>query len=241
MVFRSFDILKLYVKNIRGKSMFRLIGKLIKLGLIISILVGSIIGLLGYFKYKESITEIPIREKVASIIEDENFVPLEEIAPDFTDAIVAIEDHRFYEHGAFDFISLVRATFVNLIAKEVAQGGSTLTQQVAKNLYFNNDQSFIRKVAELFVALDLERIYGKDDILELYVNIIYYGDGNYGIKEASENYFSKTPAELSYDEATLLAGLPQAPSAYALSTNYDRAKQRQSEVIEALTEYRNEY
>ena len=110
-----------------------------------------------------------------------------------------------------------------------------------KNLYFSNDQSFIRKVAELFVAFDLERIYNKDDVLELYVNVIYYGDGNYGIKEASENYFGKVPAGLSYDEATLLAGLPQAPSSYALSSHYDRAKQRQSEVIEALTQYRNEY
>ena len=220
--------------------MFKLIKKLIKLGLIVVILVGSIIGLLGYFKYKEAISEMPIRKEVASIREDTSFVPLEEITPDFTDAIVAIEDHRFYEHGAFDFISLVRATFANLQAKEVTQGGSTLTQQVAKNLYFSNDQSFIRKVAELFVAFDLEKIYNKDDVLELYVNVIYYGDGNYGIKEASENYFDKEPAGLSYDEATLLAGLPQAPSSYALSSHYDRAKQRQSEVIEALTQYRNE-
>ncbi|MEH6946621.1 biosynthetic peptidoglycan transglycosylase [Bacillus sp. JJ634] len=218
--------------------MIRLIKKLIKLGLIIALLIGSIIGLLGYLKYKEAVTEIPLNEKVASIRENENFVSLEEITPDFTDAVVAIEDHRFYKHGAFDFISLVRATFVNLTAKEVAQGGSTLTQQAAKNLYFSNDRTFIRKVAELFVAFDLERIYNKDDILELYVNIIYYGAGNYGIKEASENYFGKIPAELSYDEATLLAGLPQAPSAYALNSNNDRAKQRQSEVIKALTEYR---
>ncbi len=221
--------------------MFRLIKKLIKLGLIVVILVGAMIGSLGYFKYKEVITQIPIREKIESVQENEGFVPLEEITPDFTDAIIAIEDHRFYEHGAFDFISLVRATFANLQAKEVTQGGSTLTQQVAKNLYFNNDQSFIRKVSELFVAFDLEKVYNKDDILELYVNIIYYGDGNYGIKEASEDYFNKTPAGLSYDEATLLAGLPQAPSAYALSSNYDRAKQRQLEVIEALAEYRNTF
>ena len=221
--------------------MFKLIKKLIKLGLIVVILVGLVIGLLGYFKYKEAISEMPIRKVVASIREDTNFVPLAEITPDFTDAIVAIEDHRFYEHGAFDFISLARATFANLRAKEVTQGGSTLTQQVAKNLYFSNDQSFIRKVAELFVAFDLEKIYNKDDVLELYVNVIYYGDGNYGIKEASENYFGKVPARLSYDEATLLAGLPQAPSSYALSSHYDRAKQRQSEVIEALTQYRNEY
>ncbi len=223
---------------VRGKSMFRLIKKLIKLAVIIAILAGSFIVLLGYNSYKKAIEESTIREKIASTTENANFVPLEEITPDFTEAIVAIEDHRFYEHGAFDFISLIRATFINLKAKEVTQGGSTLTQQVAKNLYFSNDQTFIRKVAELFVAFDLERIYGKDDILELYVNIIYYGDGNYGIKEASENYFGKAPAELSYDDATLLAGLPQAPSAYALNSNYHRAKQRQSEVIGALTEYR---
>lgn len=219
--------------------MFRLIKKLIKIGLIIALLAGAIIGLLGYFKYKEAIAEVPIREKAAAIREGENFVPLEEITPDFTDAIVAIEDHRFYNHGAFDVISLVRAVFVNIKAKELTQGGSTLTQQVGKNLYFGNKQSFIRKVAELFVAFDLERIYSKDDILELYVNIVYYGDGHYGVKDASINYFGKTPAQLSYDEATLLAGLPQAPSAYALSSHYNRAKQRQAEVIEALTEYRN--
>jgi membrane peptidoglycan carboxypeptidase len=219
--------------------MFRLIKKLIKIGLIIAILAGAIIGLLGYFKYKEAIAEVPIREKVTAIREDENFVSLNEITPDFTDAVVAIEDHRFYDHGAFDVISLVRAVFVNVKAKELTQGGSTLTQQVGKNLYFGNEQSFIRKVAELFVAFDLERIYSKDDILELYVNIIYYGDGHYGVKEASSKYFGKTPAQLSYDEATLLAGLPQAPSAYALSSHYEKAKQRQAEVIEALKEYRN--
>ncbi len=219
--------------------MFKLIKRLIKIGLIIALLAGVIIGLLGYFKYKEGIAEIPIREKATAIREGENFVPLEEITPDFTDAIVAIEDHRYYNHGAFDLISLGRAVFVNVKAKELTQGGSTITQQVGKNLYFGNKQSFIRKVAELFVAFDLEKIYSKEEILELYVNIVYYGDGNYGVKEASINYFGKTPAQLSYDEATLLAGLPQAPSAYALSTNYNRAKQRQAEVIEALTEYRN--
>ena len=208
------------------------------MALIIAIFIGSLIGLLGYFKYKEAIKAVPIEEKVATIREDSNYTPLDEISSDFTDAIVAIEDRRFYEHGAVDFIALARATFINLREKQVLQGGSTLTQQVAKNIYFSNDQNFVRKVAELFVAYNLEKVYTKDEILELYVNVVYYGDGNYGIKEASENYFGKLPSELSYDEATLLAGLPQAPSAYALSTNYERAKQRQVEVIEALTEYR---
>ena len=218
--------------------MFKLFKKLIKLALIIAILIGSFIGLLGYFKYKEAIKNVPIEVKVTSIREDSDYTPLDEISTDFTDSIVAIEDRRFYEHGAVDIIALARATFINLREKQVLQGGSTLTQQVAKNIYFSNNQNFVRKVAELFVAYNLEKKYTKDEILELYVNVVYYGDGNYGIKEASENYFDKLPSELSYDEATLLAGLPQAPSAYALSTNYERAKQRQAEVIEALTEYR---
>ena len=167
--------------------MFKLLRKLLKLLLIAAILVGAFIGLTGYFKYKEAIEAVPIEEKVASIRDSSNYSLLDEISADFTDAIVAIEDHRFYEHGAVDFIALARATFINLREKQVLQGGSTLTQQVAKNIYFENDQNFVRKVAELFVAFNLEKIYTKDEILELYVNVIYYGDGNYGIKEASEN------------------------------------------------------
>lgn len=220
--------------------MRKFIRGLIRLGLVIVALYVLVIGVLGYLNYKEAIEEVPLRDKVTLIKEDENYVPLTDISTIFTDAIISIEDHRFYKHGAFDPISLTRAIFINLKEKELKQGGSTITQQVAKNLYFSGKQTFVRKVAELFVAFDLERIYGKDEILELYVNIIYYGDGNYGIKEASENYFSKSPSNLSYDEATLLAGLPQAPSVYALSTNSERAKQRQQEVIEALKDYKNE-
>ncbi|WP_077212512.1 transglycosylase domain-containing protein [Bacillus dakarensis] len=219
--------------------MRKFIRGLIRLGLVVIVCCVFVIGLFGYFKYKEAIAEVSLKEKVALIKENENYVPLEEISPIFTDAIISIEDHRFYDHGAFDVISLGRAIFINLKENELKQGGSTITQQVAKNLYFSGKQTFIRKAAELFVAFDLERIYNKDEILELYVNIIYYGDGNYGIKEASENFFGKSPSELNYDEATLLAGLPQAPSLYDLSTNYNLAKERQKEVIEALKDYNN--
>lgn len=214
------------------------IKRLLKIGIALVILIVIVIGFTGYSQYKEAISEMSILEKVDSIKEEESFVPLIEISPDFTDAIVAVEDHRFFDHGAFDLISLVRASLVNLKAKEIKEGGSTLTQQVAKNLYFSNEQLFIRKVAELFVAFDLERMYSKNDILELYVNIIYYGQGNYGIKEASTFYFGKSPAELSYDEATFLAGLPQSPSRY--SANDNLAKQRQSEVMQALSNYRRD-
>ncbi|WP_068677381.1 biosynthetic peptidoglycan transglycosylase [Oceanobacillus sp. Castelsardo] len=216
----------------------KFIKKLLKIGFILVILVVISIVYTGYSHYKEAISEISISEKVDSVKENVSFVPLEEISNDFTDAVVAVEDHRFYEHGAFDFISLIRASLVNLKAKEIKEGGSTLTQQVAKNLYFSNKQQFIRKVAELFVAFDLEKTYSKDEILELYVNIIYYGEGNYGIQKASTYYFGKSPAELNYDEATYLAGLPQSPSVYGANNNL--AKRRQVEVMEALTDYRKE-
>ncbi|WP_019240747.1 MULTISPECIES: biosynthetic peptidoglycan transglycosylase [Bacillus] len=217
--------------------MKKLIMKVIKLILFICILCLVIALALGYNKYKSAINEINLTDKVDSIRDSTHYKSLDEINPVFLEAIVAIEDHRFYEHGPIDFISLVRATIVNTLQKDIVQGGSTLTQQVAKNLYFSNDQSYIRKVAEMFVARDLEKHYSKDEVLELYVNIIYYGDGNYGIKEASQNYFNKQPIDLSYDEATLLAGLPQSPSSYALSKHYDRAKERQQEVINALKKY----
>ena len=219
--------------------MIKLFKKLIRFLLLIALLFAAGTAGIGYLTYKSAIEKTPIEEKVSQIQEKPDFKTLGQISKDFTDAIVAIEDRRFYEHGPIDPIALVRATIVNFIEGEKQQGGSTLTQQVAKNLYFNHEKTYTRKIAELFAAWDLEKQYSKDEILELYVNLIYYGDGNYGITEASMNYFGKDPADLSYDEATLLAGLPQAPSAYALSTNYARAKERQEEVIEALESYRN--
>lgn len=219
--------------------MLKIIGRVIIFGLGILLVYVIVIGLLGYYKYKEVIGEVTLGEKVEIIKKDKDYVPLEDVSPLFTDAIISIEDHRFYEHGAFDIISLVRAAIINLKENEIKQGGSTITQQVAKNLYFSDNQTFIRKIAELLVAFDLEGTYTKDQILELYVNIIYYGDGNYGIKEASENYFGKDPSKLSFDEATILAGLPQAPSVYSLDINYKLVKERQQEVIDALKEYNN--
>ncbi|WP_230199505.1 biosynthetic peptidoglycan transglycosylase [Bacillus testis] len=218
--------------------MKKLLSKLLTFILIAAIIFTCGITALGYFKYKTVISEVPLFEKVAIVKDNPHYTQLKEINPDFTDSIVATEDHRFYKHGAIDGISLVRATIVNLLKGEIKQGGSTITQQVAKNLYFSNDQHFIRKVAEMFAAYDLEKNYTKDEILELYVNIVYYGDNNYGIQQASKNYFGTTPDKLSFDQATLLAGLPQAPSSYALSQHPERAKERQKEVIEALEKYR---
>lgn len=211
---------------------------LIGLILSIAIIAVAMITASGHTKYKEAIDTISLSEKVNEVRSSDTYVEIDDISETFREAIVAIEDMRFYDHGAIELKSLLRAVLVNLREKEVLQGGSTITQQVAKNLYFNNDQNFIKKIAEMFVAFDLEKNYSKDDILELYVNIIYYGDNNYGIKEASNNYFGVEPIDLDYDQSTLLAGLPQAPSAYSLGENYELAKERQEEVIEALEKFK---
>lgn len=217
--------------------MKKFVSILIGIILTVIILIGAMILGAGYAKYKQAIGDISLVDKVNEVRSSETYVKIDDISNNFKDAIVAIEDIRFYDHGAVEFKSLLRAILVNLKEKELLQGGSTITQQVAKNLYFDNDQNFLKKIAEMFVAFDLEENYSKDDILELYVNIIYYGDNNYGIKEASNNYFGIDPIDLDYDQSTLLAGLPQAPSAYALGENYEAAKERQKEVIEALDRF----
>lgn len=149
-----------------------------------------------------------------------------------------MEDHRFKEHGAIDIIALIRATISNIQAKEFNEGGSTITQQVAKNLYFITEDDVVsRKIAEALVSFDLEKNYSKDDILEFYINTIYFGEGYYGIKEASNGYYKKEPKDMNLDESTMLAGVPNAPSVYAPTINPDLAKNRQAKVLRSMVEY----
>ena len=123
-----------------------------------------------------------------------------------------------------------------MFAHGIVGGGSTITQQLAKNLYFDYQPSYLRKVSEIFVAYDLEKKLRKKEILELYVNVINYGDNHIGIYEAAHGYFHKEPSELTIDEATLLAGLPQSPSNYQLSNHYKEARLRQKQVLEAMVD-----
>lgn len=199
-------------------------------GLLIMVLLLSI----GYVEYNKAVGQMPIEEKIETIQAKKGYVHIEEMNQDFLNAIVAIEDHRFYKHDGIDYISIGRATFENIRAGKIVQGGSTLTQQLAKNIYFSSEQKLKRKMAELFVAHELEKECSKEEILELYANIVYFGDGNYGIGEASHGYFNKSPKALTTEEATLLAGLPQAPSKFALSKNYEGAKKRQKQVLQAM-------
>ncbi len=201
----------------------------------------SAILMLGFivYEYQQTIPNYNIEDTVLTVRASQHYTPLQDISPAFLDALIATEDHRFYKHGGLDFISLGRALMANLNSGEIEQGGSTITQQLAKNLFLDAKQTFSRKVSEMFLAHYLESHYSKDELLELYVNVIYYGNGNTGIYAASENFFGKKPSELNFYEATLLAGYPQAPSYY--SNNKSAALERQTQVITALTQYSDTY
>ncbi len=190
---------------------------------------------LGYIKYKEAIDNKSLASAISEIRENENYVKIEEVSEDYKNAVVAIEDHRFYSHNGIDVISILRSTYVNLISKSLDYGASTITQQVARNIYFTQEKSPIRKIAEIIVAFDLEKNYSKDEILELYINIIYFGNGYYGIKDAAEGYFNKSPDELTFEEATYLAGLPNAPSVY--SEDDELGEERRLQVVNAMNKY----
>ncbi len=206
--------------------------------LLLIFLVGTIVFLNGYKLYKSAIKETSLSDKIAEIKSKDTYVSIQEVPKDYKNAIIAVEDHRFQDHGAIDIIAIGRAIVSNIQAKDFNEGGSTITQQVAKNLYFITEDDFIsRKIAEILVAIDLEKNYSKDDILEFYMNTIYFGEGYYGIREASNGYYKKEPKELTLYEATLLAGVPNAPSVYAPTINPDLAKSRQGKVIRSMVEY----
>ena len=201
--------------------------------LIIVILLTLFIGL-GFVNYVKATNDVSIQEKVKEIKSRDSYVSYDEINENLLKATVAIEDRRFYEHHGVEYRSMARALYQNVVAREIRGGGSTITQQLAKNMYHTYQPSYLRKVSEIFTAYDLEKELSKKEILELYVNVINYGDNHIGIREASEGYFHKKPKDLTLDEATLLAGLPQSPANYQLSNHEDVARRRQIQVLNAM-------
>ncbi len=216
----------------------KLIKKILIFVLIIIFIILASIGLQGYNLYNKAISKVSLADKVSEIRNDENFVKFSDLPDNLVNATIAVEDHRFKEHGSIDLISIGRAITANIKAKDAVEGGSTITQQVAKNLYFMTEKEDIsRKSAELILSYYLEKNYSKEEIFELYVNTIYYGNGYYGIKEASNGYLNKEPKDLTLDEATMLAGIPNAPSVYAPTANMDLCKKRQAKVIRSMVKY----
>jgi penicillin-binding protein 1A len=167
--------------------------------------------------------------------ENRSLVNLHDMAPSLIDAVLAAEDARFYEHSGFDLRSIARAALVNLRRGEVRQGGSTITQQYVKNTYFRHpSRTLERKARELRLAIELERLYSKDEILERYLNAVYLGAGAYGVEAAAETYFGKSVGSLTLPESALIAGLIKGPSLYDPMRNPKRAKQRRSYVLRRM-------
>ena len=161
-------------------------------------------------------------------------VDLDSISPHFQKAIIAVEDVRFYEHGGLDPISLARALLANLRGGRKVQGGSTLTQQLSKNLFFSFEKTWGRKFKELLMALQMEVTFTKNEILEAYCNQVYFGNGVYGVEEASRLYMGKMAKDLTLLEAAMLAGIPNSPNAFNPFKNYDRAFRRTQLVLNRM-------
>ena len=191
----------------------------------------------GYTIYKQALNEISVKDKVAEIQSQENYTKIEDLPEFYLNAVIAVEDHRFYDHGAIDIISIGRAVWTNIKSFELREGGSTITQQLAKNIYFTQEKTALRKIAEIFMAFEIEKNCDKDEILELYVNTSYFGDGYYCVKEAANGYFDKEPIDMNEYESSMLAGIPNAPSVYAPTKNPDLAKQRQNQVLDKMVKY----
>ena len=161
-------------------------------------------------------------------------IPIERMSPTLIKAVVSVEDQRFYEHSGIDAIRVAAAALKNLEQGRRAEGGSTITQQLARQSFLTRDKYYKRKLQEVILAAYIEKMYDKNEILEMYLNKVYFGGGLYGVEAASRGYFGKPCRELTLDEAALLAGLIQSPSSYAPSVNMDRAVARRAVVLQAM-------
>lgn len=217
------------------------------LTVILVILLG-VTYVLKQFEQTASLSYSKLQAVQSTVIYDKNNRPLDELyktvprqnvsideVPDHVKmAFVATEDRRFYDHFGIDMQGIARAVFKNVITMSKAEGASTITQQLARNLYLSNDKTFKRKFDEMFLSIGLEKQFSKDQILELYMNQIYFGSGVYGIGAASQLYFNKDVSQLSVGEAALLAGLPKAPSTYSPASSTEEATKRRNVVLQLM-------
>ena len=181
-----------------------------------------------YDRYGELIADFFIEKRI--------LVPLADIPLHVRQATIAAEDRRFYSHGGVDLWGILRAVRVNMQARGTKEGASTITQQVARTLFLNRERTLARKVREAILAWRIERHYSKDQILEIYLNQIFYGHNAYGIEAAAQLYFGKSVKELTVSEAALLAGLPPAPNSYSPLKNLQRSVQRRNHVLSSMVE-----
>ena len=176
------------------------------------------------------------KESLEATVDRKQFVSSKDIPDMMKKAIVATEDRRFYDHGALDLVSVTRALVTNYMAGQTLEGGSTIAQQTVKNIFLSHDRTLSRKIEELALAVQLEKKYTKDEILELYLNTIYFGHGAYGIKDAARTYFGKDVKDLDLSQCAMLAGLPQAPSVYDPITHPEEGIRRMAVVLTLMAQ-----
>src|SRR5262249_20708244 len=181
-----------------------------------------------YDRYGELIADFFIEKRI--------LVPLADIPLHVRQATIAAEDRRFYSHEGVDIRGILRAAWVNMQARGTKEGASTITQQVARTLFLTRERTLARKAREAILAWRIERRYSKDQILEIYLNQIFYGHNAYGIEAAAQLYFGKSVKELTLSEAALLAGLPPAPNSYSPLKNLHRSVQRRNHVLSTMVE-----
>lgn len=198
------------------------------------VIAAGILCVKGYLDYREALEHRSVEEMAAEIQSIDHYTTMEELPDTYVDAVLAVEDKRFYSHPGIDPIAIGRALVNDIRAGAYVEGGSTITQQLAKNQYFTQDKKIVRKISEMFMAFRIESELDKDTIFELYVNSIFFGNGYYCVYDASEGYFGKEPENMDFDECTLLAGIPNAPTNYNPVASPELARQRQAQVIEKM-------
>lgn len=211
--------------------------KLLKAFICVILIIASVAILYigrGYSMYKKAIEKISLEDKIKQIQSSENYTKISELPQMYVNAVLSVEDHRFYNHNGIDIIAIGRAAINDIKAMSFVEGGSTITQQLAKNVYYTQEKTVERKVAEVFMAFKIEETCKKDEILELYLNTCYFGEGYYTVKEASRGYFGKEPKDMTDAECIMLAGIPNAPSVYSPKKNPELAKQRQWQVAKKM-------
>ena len=223
----------------KGTAMkvLRIVRNLVLLVLALCLCAVLALAFLGWQMYTRALEAMPLDQRVRQVQSQKSYTTFEELPDTYVDAVIAAEDHRFYEHGGIDLIAIGRALVNDIKAMSFVEGGSTITQQLAKNLYFTQEKELTRKVAEMFMAFHIEANYSKEEIFELYVNSIYFGNGCYDVASASQSYFGVKPSQMDENQCTLLAGIPNAPSVYDLHVNPDLAVQRQRQVVNLMVKY----
>lgn len=210
----------------------RLLSCLLLAALFVLVVIGGTLGVQGWRLYRATAAQKPIAGLYDEISSRPGFASCDQLPQTYIDAVISVEDSRFERHHGIDPAAIVRALWADLRTRSLAEGGSTLTQQLAKNELFTQEKQMARKAAEMFAARDIEDYYSKQQIFEMYAGSCYFGNQWSGVAQAAQGYFGKPTQELTRAECVVLAGLPNAPSVYA--ANGELARRRALVVVERM-------